>query len=61
MFNDGELLVATVGDFSHGKGWVIDSGTTHLICSHRAWFGKYVRCAGGKFMSMADGSYVPIM
>ena len=40
---------------------MIDSWATHHICAHKVWFAKYLRCPGGKFVSVADGSHVPIM
>ncbi|KAF6169450.1 hypothetical protein GIB67_021453 [Kingdonia uniflora] len=60
--NDGDeaSLVMATDCSRYDKGWVFDSGSTMHICTHKAWFGKYTRCEGNKFVLTSNGSRKPI-
>ncbi|KAF6153534.1 hypothetical protein GIB67_027401 [Kingdonia uniflora] len=58
--SDEAFLVVSADGSCHDRGWVFDSGATMHVCAHKAWFGKYARCEGNKFVSTSDGSRRPI-
>ena len=59
--SDDEISLMVVENIHQGGGeWIIDGGATQHICMHRAWFGKYKRCGGDKFMTVGGGSKLPI-
>jgi hypothetical protein len=51
------LFVASVEKCS---SWVLDSGCTFLICSHRDWFSDYVQSHAGEVV-IGDGSTCEII
>ncbi|KAF6137664.1 hypothetical protein GIB67_023598 [Kingdonia uniflora] len=58
--SDELLLVVAADGPRHDRGWVFDNGATLHVCARKAWFDKYTRCEGSKFVSTNDGSRRPI-
>lgn len=56
----GELLTVSIGNTSSHGDWILDSGSTHHICSRKEYFEKFQESKGGSF-SLPDGSKVDVM
>lgn len=53
------LLVQENKELNEEDNWVLDSGSSHHICSRREWFSSYKECEG-KMVTLPDGRNVKI-